>query len=47
VRDSSLRDLKVTGFRVGIERNSRYDFTNGDNVILTLGNERSFHRPDR
>jgi hypothetical protein len=36
-------DLKVTGCRIGIERNSRYDFTSVDNVILTVGYERSFH----
>jgi len=37
-------DLKVTGFRMGVERNSRYDFTSVDNVILTVGYERSFYK---
>jgi hypothetical protein len=32
-------DLKYRRARVGIERNSRYDFTDDDNVILTVGYE--------
>jgi len=35
-------DGMFRGFRAGIERNSRYDFTNEDNVILTIGYEREW-----
>ena len=34
-------DVKARGVRLGIERNSRYDFTNLDNVIYTIGYERT------
>lgn len=37
-------DLKYRGGRIGIERNSRYDFTTEDNVIFTIGYERIFLR---
>jgi len=37
-------DGKYRGFRAGIERNSRYDFTTEDNVILTIGYERQWSR---
>jgi hypothetical protein len=33
-------DLKKSWLRLGVERNSRYDFTNLDNVIYTVGFER-------
>jgi hypothetical protein len=32
-------DARVKGVRFGIERNSRYDFTNLDNLVFTLGYE--------
>lgn len=32
-------DFKKSWFRAGIERNSRYDFTNEDNLIFTAGIE--------
>jgi hypothetical protein len=32
-------DLKVRWLRLGVERNSRYDFTDLDNVITTIGVE--------
>jgi hypothetical protein len=35
-------DTKVRWLRAGIERNSRYDFTNVDNLIFTLGFEVPF-----
>jgi hypothetical protein len=35
-------DAKVRWLRAGIERNSRYDFTNVDNLIFTLGFEVPF-----
>lgn len=35
-------DLKVSGVRMGVERNSRYDFTDVDNTIVTVGYEHSF-----
>lgn len=35
-------DVKWRGVRLGIERNSRYDFTDVDNVILTVGYEHAF-----
>ena len=37
-------DVKLKGVRLGVERNSRYDFTNLDNVIYTIGYERSVPR---
>lgn len=37
-------DAKLRFLRVGVERNSRYDFTTRDNVIVTLGVE--FPLPD-
>ena len=39
-------DIKVRGVRFGIERNNRYDFTDVDNVIFTIGYERSFLRDE-
>ncbi|HEY6867343.1 MAG TPA: hypothetical protein VI792_08805, partial [Candidatus Eisenbacteria bacterium] len=38
-------DGKLAWFRAGIERNSRYDFTNVDNLIVTVGFEVSLDRP--
>ena len=38
-------DGKYHWLRLGIERNSRYDFTNVDNVIFTLGFEASLDQP--
>src|SRR5262249_29211771 len=32
-------DVKVHGIRLGLERNSRYDFSTRDNVIFTAGVE--------
>lgn len=32
-------DVKKSWLRLGVERNSRYDFTNADNTILTVGAE--------
>lgn len=40
--DARWRDL-----RVGIERNSRFDFTSRDNVIFTAGVERTFGTRER
>jgi hypothetical protein len=34
-------DVKWRGIRAGVEVNSRYDFTNRDNVIYTIGYERA------
>lgn len=39
-------DAKVRWLRLGIERNSRYDFTTLDNVITTLGIEVPLSRPE-
>ncbi len=33
-------DIRKSWLRLGVERNSRYDFTNLDNVIYTIGFER-------
>jgi len=38
-------DLKFRWFRTGVERNSRFDFTNLDNVIWTVGFEVPFPKP--
>lgn len=38
-------DVKWRGFRAGVERNSRYDFTADDNLVVTIGFERSLSRP--
>jgi hypothetical protein len=35
-------DLRLRGVRLGVERNSRYDFTNLDNTIYTVGFERAY-----
>jgi hypothetical protein len=32
-------DAKVRRFRLGVERNNRYDFTRLDNVVWTMGVE--------
>ena len=32
--------------RVGVERNARYDFTQLDNTIYTIGLERALGRPE-
>lgn len=40
-------DAKWRVLRVGIERNDRFDFTARDNVIFTLGLERTFGAPPR
>jgi len=37
-------DAKARWLRAGVERNSRYDFTNVDNLIFTLGFEVPFPR---
>jgi len=34
-------DVKAHWLRVGVERNSRYDFTNLDNVVYTIGFEKA------
>jgi hypothetical protein len=34
-------EARVKGVRLGVERNSRFDFTNLDNVIYTIGFERT------
>ena len=38
-------DLKYRWLRTGVERNSRFDFTNLDNVIWTIGFEVPFPKP--
>jgi hypothetical protein len=38
-------DAKIRWVRLGIERNSRYDYTTVDNVIVTLGVEFELPRP--
>jgi hypothetical protein len=38
-------DAKIHWVRLGIERNSRYDYTTVDNVIVTLGVEFELPRP--
>ena len=38
-------DGKVRWLRAGVERNSRYDFTNLDNTIFTLGFELNLDPP--
>ena len=38
-------DFKVRWLRAGVERNSRFDFTDLDNVIWTLGFEVPFPKP--
>jgi hypothetical protein len=38
-------DFKYRWARAGVERNSRFDFTNLDNVIFTVGFEVPFPRP--
>ncbi len=35
-------DLRWRGVRLGVERNSRYDFTNLDNTIYSVGFERNY-----
>ena len=35
-------DVNLRGVRLGVERNSRYDFTNLDNTIYTVGYERAY-----
>jgi len=39
-------EARISGVRVGIERNNRYDFTSTDNLIFTLGYERLFGPTD-
>ena len=34
-------DVSLRGVRLGVERNSRYDFTNLDNTVYTVGYERA------
>jgi hypothetical protein len=38
-------DLKLKGVRLGVERNSRFDFTDLDNVIVTIGYEHTVPVP--
>lgn len=38
-------DVKWRGIRAGVERNSRYDFTSDDNVVVTLGFEHALASP--
>jgi hypothetical protein len=39
-------DVKFKGVRIGFERNSRYDFTDVDNRIVTVGYEYSLPKPE-
>jgi len=36
-------DVKYRSLRLGVEHNSRYDFTDVDNIIYTIGFERELH----
>ena len=38
-------DVKYRWLRTGVERNSRFDFTDLDNVIWTIGFEAPFPKP--